>query len=135
MLDRRRRMILLATSPYGRSYRLHPSRPSNHDHLHGALGAPISWKTRWWALPRDQAMQRYGATWRIPKGDRSAGGSLVRAAARCISVADIVGLPCQHNIVEIGRRWSGDFKLNAALCGSGQHRGGAGVGVNASRDR
>jgi hypothetical protein len=72
----------------------------------------------------------------VPEADRSAGGSLVRAAARCISVADSVGLPCQHDIVEIGPAVVGIFKLNAALCGSGQHRGaGAGAGVNASRDR
>ena len=53
-----------------RSYRLRPTRPSNHDHLHRAPGGPIRWppglyliwKTRWWALPRDQAIQRYGAT-------------------------------------------------------------------------
>ena len=45
----------------------------------------------------------------MPQADRSAGGSLVRAAARCISVADIVGLLCQHNIVEIGPAVVGGF--------------------------
>jgi hypothetical protein len=53
-----------------------------------------------------------------------------------ISVADIVGLPCKHDIVEIGPAVVGELRLNAPLCGSGQHRGaGAGAGVNASRDR
>jgi len=45
--------------------------------------------------------------------DRSAGGSLVITGPRCIFVADIVGLPCQHDIVEIV-----DRPLRSAASGS-----------------
>jgi hypothetical protein len=37
----------------------------------------------------------------MPHAERSAGGSLIRAGARCIFVADMVGLLFQHDIAEI----------------------------------